>query len=150
MPAWCLAVAENYPLIHELIPHAGSAILVDAVVSDSSDAIEVEARITRAHPFFQAPHGVPSWVGVEIMAQASAAHAGLAGWRQHRAPSRGMLLGTRRYRASVPFFTEGMQLLVHAISAFQGSGGAAACHCTMRHEGIEIATATLIILKESA
>lgn len=150
MRAWCLAVPENYPPIRELIPHAGSAVLIDAVVNDYPDAIEVEAHITRAHPFFEAPHGVPSWVGLEMMAQAAAAHAGLAGWREHRVPSRGMLLGTRQYHASVAYFAEGMRLLIHAVSEFRGSGGAAACRCTMQHDGVEIAAARLVILEEQA
>lgn len=141
-------MADDFPPIRELIPHAGPAVLVDAVLSDCPEAIEVEALITDKHPFFEPPHGVPAWVGMEMMAQAIAAHAGLSGQREHHAPHRGMLLGTRRYHASVPFFAAGMRLVIRAESEFRGSNGAAACHCVMLHEGKPIAEARLVILEE--
>jgi len=124
--------------------------MIDAVLSDSEDRIEVTAHITREHPFFVEGRGVPTWAGIELMAQAIAAHAGLSGRRAQRPPRNGMLLGTRRYQTEAPYFPEGMRLEVSAQRELGDSGvdgAVGACACTIQGGGRTFAKATIIIVE---
>ncbi|HVC38105.1 MAG TPA: hypothetical protein VNF46_06850 [Gammaproteobacteria bacterium] len=138
---------EAFPSAADLLPHQGRAVLIDEVLTDSEDSIRVAARITREHPFFVAGHGVPSWAGIELMAQAIAAHAGLSGRRSQRPPRVGMLLGTRRYQAGTLYFREGARLEILAEQEFSDTGGITACACTILCDGRTLAQATLIIVE---
>jgi predicted hotdog family 3-hydroxylacyl-ACP dehydratase len=133
--------------IGELLPHKSRAVLIDGVLADAQDSIRVAARIRSTHPFFVAGHGVPSWVGIEMMAQAIAAHAGLTGRREHREPRTGMLLGTRRYETTTAWFEEGAELEILAEREFGENSGLAACNCTVSCDGQTLAKATIIIIE---
>lgn len=139
-----------YPAPAKLLPHIGRAMLLDEIAHDSDDAIEAIALITAGHPFFVAGRGVPVWVGIELMAQAIAAHAGLAGQRAGRGPRRGMLLGTRHYQGHVAWFAEGSRLSIFAEQEFGHGGGLAACECRIVCDGITLAEATIVIIEEEA
>lgn len=136
-----------YHDITEVLPHKGPAVLIDKVIDDSRDSIRVTAQIDSTHRFFVAGHGVPSWVGIEMMAQAIAAHAGLSGRRENREPRTGMLLGTRRYETTTPWFPEGANLEILAKREFGEDGGLAACQCAILCNGQTLASATIIIIE---
>src|SRR6185312_12521729 len=119
---------ETFPPIAELLPHRGPSVLLDAVVEDSLDEIR-------------------AWVGIELMAQAIAAHAGLNARRSQTPPKKGMLLGTRRFEASTAYFAEGAELEVEARREFGGDGEIAACACRILSGGETLATATIIIVE---
>jgi predicted hotdog family 3-hydroxylacyl-ACP dehydratase len=138
---------EEFPPIAELLPHRGTAVLLDAVVEDSQDLIRARVRIAPGHPYFEPGRGVPVWVGIELMAQAIAAHAGLAGRRSQSPPRKGMLLGTRRFEASTTYFAEGDELEVEARREFGGDSEIAACVCRIVSGGETLATATIIIVE---
>jgi predicted hotdog family 3-hydroxylacyl-ACP dehydratase len=137
----------SFPPAAELIPHQGRAVLIDRVLMDSENSIRVTACITSEHPFFVTGHGVPSWVGIELMAQTIAAHAGLKGRRSHQPPRIGMLLGTRRYQSTTPYFHEGVQLEILAEREYGDTGDIAACACTILCEGQMLAKARLIVIE---
>ncbi|HEX7341991.1 MAG TPA: 3-hydroxylacyl-ACP dehydratase [Rhodanobacteraceae bacterium] len=138
-----------YPSPAQLLPHAGPAILIDAILDDAENHVVVGATITAAHPYFVAGHGVPVWVGIEMMAQAVAAHGCLSARRDGAAaPRQGMLLGTRHFDGHVAWFVEGAQLSIHAERAFgHDGGGMAACDCRIESAGQCLAQATIIVLE---
>lgn len=138
----------NFPPVAELLPHAGRAVLIDAVLDNTDTDITVTAEVTSDHPFFVAGHGVPAWVGIEMMAQAFAVHAGLSDGGGSHAPRSGMLLGTRHYHARVAWFAEGSRLVIHAARGFVHDSGMAACECRIESETRLLAEATIIILEE--
>lgn len=138
---------EVFPSAAELLPHQGRAVLIDEVLADSENSIRVTACITSEHPFFVTGHGVPSWVGIELMAQAIAAHAGISARRSQQPPRVGMLLGTRRYHTGTLYFSDGARLEIVAQREFGDSGGIAACACTILCEGQTLAMARLIIIE---
>jgi predicted hotdog family 3-hydroxylacyl-ACP dehydratase len=140
-------MTETYPAVTELLPHAGPAVLIDQVLADSPDVIRCAAHITARHPFFVPGEGVPAWVGIELMAQAIAAHAGLAARREQKPPNAGMLLGTRKFEAGTPWFREGAILEVRAEREFGEPGGIAACACTILSDGQTLARASIIIIE---
>lgn len=138
----------DYPAITELLPHGGPAVLLDAVLEQDADSLRARVRIGPQHPYFETGRGVPVWVGIELMAQAIAAHAGLNSLRDGGPPRKGMLLGTRRYEASVTHFVDGSELEVEARREFgEDAGGVAACACRISCGGKPLATATLIIVQ---
>ncbi len=138
---------NRFPPPSELLPHAGPAVLIDEILSDTDSVVRASAHITPQHPFFVAGHGVPTWVGIEMMAQAIAAHAGLSGQREGREPRQGMLLGTRRYQASTSWFADGDTLTITAQTAFGHEGGMAACDCRIENAAGLLAEATIIIVE---
>ncbi len=79
--------------------------------------------------FYESPVGVPSYVGIEYIAQTVAAHAGMAALEKGELVRVGFLLGTRRYACRVPYFPLGALLTVRVrpiflaphISKFKGS-----------------------------
>jgi len=141
--------ATTFPAPAQLLPHAGRAIWIDTIVDNTANRITATTTITPAHPCFVAGHGVPAWAGIEMMAQAFAAHASLShADDKHGSPRRGMLLGTRRYRSHVAWFADGAQLTVHAARSFGHDGGMAACDCRIECGGAILAESTIIILEE--
>lgn len=138
-----------FPTPAQLLPHTGRAIWIDAIVNNTAAGITATTTITPAHPCFVAGRGVPAWAGIEMMAQAFAAHASLShADDQHGTPRRGMLLGTRRYRSHVAWFVDGAQLIIHAARSFGHDGGMAACDCRIEGDGEILAESTIIILEE--
>jgi predicted hotdog family 3-hydroxylacyl-ACP dehydratase len=138
---------QSFPPIAELLPHRDSAVLLDAVLEDDADSIRARTRIAADHPYLVPGKGVPVWVGIELMAQAIAAHAGISARREQRPPSKGMLLGSRRFEARAPYFKVGDELEVRARREFGDEGGIAACVCAILCGGETLATATLIIVE---
>ncbi|MDE2069948.1 MAG: 3-hydroxylacyl-ACP dehydratase [Gammaproteobacteria bacterium] len=138
-----------FPSVAELLPHRGRAVMLDAVLEHSADHTVARVCIARTHPLFVTGHGVPVWAGIEFMAQAAAAHAGLNNRRAGGAPHIGMLLGTRRYQAHTDYFAENMQLEVRAEREFGDSQGVGACRCRISHNGQTLASATLIVVETS-
>lgn len=138
---------ETYPPAAELLPHSGQAVLIDAILEDTRDSIRVSAKVRPDNPYLVPGLGVPAWVGIELMAQAIAAHAGLGARREHRPPRAGMLLGTRRFECRAPYFRVGAELEVRAARDFGDDGGLAACACTILHGDEVLAQATIIIVE---
>ena len=140
-------MSETFPPATELLPHRGRAALIDKVLEDTQDSIRVSAHITPENPYFVPGLGVPVWVGIELMAQAIAAHTGLGARREQKPPRAGMLLGTRRFEASAAYFPAGSELEVRAQRDFGDDGGLAACACTILSGDRILAQATIIIVE---
>src|SRR5262249_12046712 len=100
--------------IEQLLPLAPPMILLDAV--ESYDEASVIARVSiTPRSLFVRDGGVPSYIGLEYMAQACGAFAGAVALDHQRAVRVGLLLGTRNYRMARPFFGVGQRLAVGAV-----------------------------------
>lgn len=91
-----------YPPIEELVPHRGAMLLLDEVVSYEASSIVVRATVSRDAWYADQRGAMPAWIGIELMAQAAAAFAGMEARARNLAPKRGMLIGCRAYRADSP------------------------------------------------
>jgi len=132
--------------VAELLPHAGRAILLDVLHSETPQGVIAAARISRSHPFFSAElNGVPSWVGIELMAQAIALHAGLLVRRENEAPRVGYLLGARSYIPTLACFPEGAELEVRAERVYLDDSGLGAYDCTILMGGEQVAKTTITV-----
>ncbi|WP_371870471.1 ApeP family dehydratase [Pseudoduganella flava] len=119
-------------------------VLLDSVVSAGDDDLCAQVAI-RPDSMFCDGAAVGSWVGIEYMAQAIAAHAGWLARRRGDAVKVGFLLGSRKYEAAVPAFAVGAVLHVHAHRALQGDNGLGAFECRIEVEGRTVATATVTV-----
>jgi predicted hotdog family 3-hydroxylacyl-ACP dehydratase len=69
-------VAEAAPPIDVLVPHRGSARLVERVLAWRADTLECVGRVPLESPFAR-DGSAPAFVGLELAAQAAAAHEAL-------------------------------------------------------------------------
>src|SRR5712692_6990233 len=97
----------------EALPHSDDMLVVDEVLDYTADSVRTLVRI-RADSLFCEADGVPAWVGLEYMAQTMGVYSGIELLQKGQSPRIGLLLGTRRYDATVPAFAVGMTLDVSA------------------------------------
>jgi len=116
-----MAAAEQYQ-IEELVPHSGTMSLLTRVVSHGEDWLAVEVDIHKDTVFAE-EQGVPSWVGLEYMAQAIAAYAGLEQRVIGGEPKLGFLLGTRRYNVDKEWFPLGETLSIKVTCEMVAENG---------------------------
>jgi predicted hotdog family 3-hydroxylacyl-ACP dehydratase len=144
-------MAEAMPDIGALVPHSGQMVLLERVVSADADNLCAEVRI-HAGSVLAAEQGVGSWVGIEYMAQAIAAHAGWLARQRGDTVKVGFLLGSRKYEASVPYFAPGSVLLVHVHRVLQAENGLGAFDCRIVSADADanaasLATATVTVFQ---
>jgi predicted hotdog family 3-hydroxylacyl-ACP dehydratase len=102
-----------FPPIVELVPHKPPMLLLDRVLSYSTNFVSCEVEIRTDSPFVR-DGAVPAIVGVEYMAQCVAAFAGLSA-RDKGEPARiGFLLGSRDLRVDADAFVVGDRLTIEA------------------------------------
>ncbi len=116
------------PDIGQLVPHAGAMVLLDCVVSVDADNLCAAVAITDRSMFCRT-QGVGSWVGIEYMAQAIAAHAGWLARQKGEPVHIGFLLGSRRYECNAPVFAQGTLLHVHVQLEIKDENGLGAYIC---------------------
>ncbi len=104
----------------ELLPHEAPMVLLDRVLSFDESSLVAQVRI-RPDSMFCTDVGVPGWIGIEYMAQAVAAHAGMKALQRGKAPVIGYLLGTRAYRGEIGTFPVGTRLTVHVEVTLRGT-----------------------------
>lgn len=131
--------------IESLIPHRGAMRLLDRVLEVDEDRVVAEVDV----PFdglFVRDGAVPSWVGIEYMAQAVAAWAGARVRQQGGVPHAGLLLGTRRYAAHCDGFASGACLRVEAQCELIGANGLGQFDCRITLDGNELAISRISVL----
>jgi len=133
----------TFSAIEDLLPHRGAMLLLDSVVSADERSIVANATVREAAWYLDEQGGMPAWIGIELMAQAVAAHAGLRGRLEGKPPGRGVLLGCRAYRARVPRAPAGAVLKVSAKMTLVDESGFGAYDCMIEHGAAEFAAATL-------
>jgi predicted hotdog family 3-hydroxylacyl-ACP dehydratase len=105
---------SDFPPLGELLPHTGAMALLEAVVSHDAATTVCSARIGPDHVFADPDGSVPSWVGLELMAQCAAVHGGLVARSAGEPVRPGLLLGSRRLSFATPAFSPGQRLRVRA------------------------------------
>jgi predicted hotdog family 3-hydroxylacyl-ACP dehydratase len=134
----------TYPPVTALLPHRGAMLLIDCILDSTADSITVEAMLSGTAWYAAADGSVPAWIGMELMAQAIAAHVSLVAIAAGKPPRRGVLLGTRAYTTTVPAFQACDRLTVTVRSNFHDEvSGLAAYACTIERAGTRLAEAEL-------
>ncbi len=153
MPALFFRVNDmdslNAGRIEALIPHRGGMRLIDRVLEIDDEHVLAEVDV----PFdglFVRDGEVPSWIGIEYMAQAVAAWAGArARTKGGSGPRPGLLLGTRRYEAHCAGFPSGSRLRVEARCEIMAGNGLGQFDCRIVHDGRELAVARISVMDPS-
>ncbi|OXY81038.1 hypothetical protein [Oceanimonas doudoroffii] len=135
--------------VDELVPHSGRMSLLSEITGYGEDWLSAAVDITPASMFAD-EQGVPSWVGLEYMAQAIGAWAGLQERKQGRTPRLGFLLGTRKYSVPVAWFLPGERIHVKVTRNMQAENGLCAFDCELQGRDYEVTASLNIYQPEDA
>lgn len=94
---------SGQPPIEQLVPHKGDMCLLDEVCRVGKEDL-LAAICPARDDLFADDQGIPTWVGLEWMAQAIAAWSGHTMFNAGQKPHIGFLLGTRRYDCKISHF----------------------------------------------
>lgn len=117
----------NYS-VDEVVSHRKPMSLLDTIEDYSEHELEARAAITADNAFLTDGY-VPAWVGIEYMAQAVAAWAGVGALQRQEGIKVGFLVGTRRYRVNRPGFPVGAVLGIHVRQLLMAENGLGAFEC---------------------
>jgi predicted hotdog family 3-hydroxylacyl-ACP dehydratase len=138
---------NSIPHIHHLVPHRGAMCLLDAVIAHDADTVEALTAVRGDSPFADGG-AVGAWLGIEYMAQAVAAFAGLRAHAHGKPAPLGLLVGTRRYTALCERFAAGSSLRVRAERKFEADNGMASFDCRiLGADDTLLAEATLMVFQ---
>lgn len=134
--------------LQTLLPHRPPMILLSGVIGYRDGAFGCQVEIGPTSRFRTHSGQVPSWVGMEYMAQTIAAEAG---FRQHcsNQPAKlGLLLGCRRCRMQVGAFVDGQSLEIWSTTEVQDTEvGNYSCSIRDKATGQELMTASLTVFQ---
>jgi predicted hotdog family 3-hydroxylacyl-ACP dehydratase len=117
--------------VEQVVPHAGPMSLLDTVDAYGDDWLQASASIDKDN-LFLTDGQVPAWVGIEYMAQAIAAHAGVQSLLKGGEVKVGFLVGTRKYTTSASSFPLGSQLTITVKQVILGENGLGAFSCQIQ------------------
>ncbi|MEX3947278.1 hotdog family protein [Paraburkholderia sp. EG287B] len=134
---------DAFPPIEAIIPHRGTMLLLDSVAACSDESLTALARVHADAWYADEQGAMPAWIGIELMAQAIAAHVGLLSMREGKPARPGVLLGTRRYEAAQGAFAGGGPLSVTVNELLRSEEGHGAYGCTISQDDKPLAEATV-------
>ncbi|WP_245947732.1 hypothetical protein [Billgrantia montanilacus] len=129
------------------MPHRHGMCLLDTLLEVGQEHLIAEVIPSR-EGLFADTQGVPGWVGLEWLAQAVAAWAGVQAVREGDEPRIGFLLGTRHYHCETPWFAFDQPVRVHVTLDFRADNGLGAFRGELRNsDGRSLASATLNVFQ---
>ena len=109
--------------------------LLDTLVEYDDNSLVAQVKITHDSCFIT-EHGVPSWIGIEYMAQAIAAYGGIIDRNKGRDVTIGFLVGTRKYTCNQAYFPIGSHITVHITKELESDNGLNTFSCRITEENI--------------
>ena len=146
-PANTLQELVDLP-VSEFVLHRKPLLLIDRLIRLDATSAECEWRVRKADKFLMPGLGVPSYIGMEYMAQCISVHDGACEYVLGFPPPLGMILGTRHLKSKVDYFDEGSAYQVACeenVSSFDGMGS---FDCSIVFNGQVVAEARLSVLKQ--
>lgn len=123
--------------VEDLVLHRPPLLLLQSVSHWEVGHVEAIADPVDSYLFADGEGKVPAWVGLEYMAQAISAYAGIIARQNGEEPSIGFLLGTRRYDTHVDSFTPGQRLRVNVREIFRDENNLVLFDCDI-HAGEDL------------
>jgi predicted hotdog family 3-hydroxylacyl-ACP dehydratase len=140
------AYPDGFPPIDALLPHRGTMQLLTQVLAYGDETLSAAARVDGTAWYADAAGAMPVWIGIELMAQAIAAHVALRARLEGKPMQPGVLLGARRFDVAVPAFARDSVLRIDVRETIKVDGGHGAYDCTIRTEGSDSpALATAVV-----
>ena len=118
-------------------------LLLDDIDDYGEEWLRAVVRIRSGSVFFTPPAGVPTYAGIEYMAQTASAHGGLECAQRGVAPPIALLLGCREYRCARTHFGAGMQLRIEARRLLRDESDFVAYECSIWGDGEPLARSIL-------
>jgi len=134
------------PAVEDILPHRGDMLLLDQLLWSDATRLTAQYR-PRPDAWYIQPGGMPSWIGIELMAQAIAAHVGIQKHAQGLPPKPGVLLGTRRYQATQGHFEPSQLLQVLVERQYLDDSGLGAYDARIESKGHTVAHATVKVFE---
>jgi predicted hotdog family 3-hydroxylacyl-ACP dehydratase len=120
---------NNYAIEH-VLAHEAPMILIDSLSHYSEENACCTVTITEHSPFYNAAiGGVPSYIGVEYMAQSIAAYAGALANDSGQAIKIGFLIGSRKYKTHHSVFKNNNTLAIKVQKLYQEESGLSVFDC---------------------
>ena len=116
--------------VEQLVRHRGDMSLLDEVMEYGDTWLKARSTVTKNN-LFLIDGRVPSWIGIEYMAQTVAALAGTRARRRDEPVRVGFLVGTRKYLAEQPAFPLGSVLTVVVSEVVMGENGLGVFDCEL-------------------
>jgi predicted hotdog family 3-hydroxylacyl-ACP dehydratase len=126
------AYLNGFPPIDALLPHRGTMQLLTRVLAYGEETLSAEARVDATAWYADADGAMPAWIGIELMAQAIAAHVALRSRLEGKPVQPGVLLGARRLDVAVQAFAPDTALCVEVRETIKVDGGHGAYDCAIR------------------
>lgn len=99
--------------LKDIVPHKPPMLLLDKIVKQHDNVIICETKISEHSIFYDNNiNGIYAWVGIEFMAQAIAAYAGILHYPAE--PELGLLLSVRKFVTEKTCFSVGEILTIRA------------------------------------
>lgn len=115
--------------VAELLPHGTDMVLLDRLRAYDEDSATCDVTIRPDSRFSDGERGVPGWVGIEYMAQTLCAYIGVVRRQAGKNIQIELLLGTRSYDCTRPYFAPGTTLRIHAELLMRNPDGVCAFAC---------------------
>lgn len=122
-------MTEQYPPISSLILHSGNMVLIDKLIAAGDDGVTCVSYQQNASLFSIKTNYLPSYVCIEYMAQTIAAYAGLKAVNNNRAPTIGLLLGTRSFTSTQADIPISQPVAIKVKEAYNDQDQLVLFHC---------------------
>ena len=132
----------------EFLLHRDSMLLLDRLLDSGGDTTRCTWTVVEGGPFVVPGVGIPTYTGVEFMAQCIAVHAGVRARANGLGPPLGFLLGTRHFRSYVSDFVIGSQYRTTCNELIRDSSGMGSYDCSIDLQGNVVAEARLSVLEK--
>ena len=127
--------------------HRKPMLFLDRLIDIGEDFATCEWCISEDFALYVPGLGVPTYAGVEYMAQCVAVHAGARARTCGFVPPHGYLLGTRHYKCTVSYFEAGVNYQATCQELVRDSQGMGSFACRILLDGNSIAEANLAVLE---
>ncbi len=131
----------------DFVLHRKPMLFLDRLTAIGADFAECEWRVAEDFPLVVPGLGVPSYAGIEYMAQCVAVHSGARARIRGLEPPLGLLLGTRSYECSIPCFEVGQRYESKCREIVRDSQGMGSFSCCLMSKGAIIAEANLAVFE---
>jgi predicted hotdog family 3-hydroxylacyl-ACP dehydratase len=138
--------AVALPAAADVVPHTGTSVLLERLLSVDQTHVHAAVRITPT-PYSLPDGGLPGWCGLEIMAQAVSAYAGCKALKKGDPIRPGLLLGTRAYQCATPTLPAGATYDVYVVVSTMDDDGLGVFDCELRDGGATVASASLTVFQ---
>jgi predicted hotdog family 3-hydroxylacyl-ACP dehydratase len=131
----------------DFVLHREPMLFLDSLVDIGADFAACEWSTREDLPFIKPGYGVPGYAGIEYMAQCVAVHSGARARVRGLEPPLGLLLGTRDFSCSIPYFEVGRKYRTECHELVRDSQGMGSFACSITADGEVIAEANLAVFE---